>query len=251
MRRFLSVLKYSKHAAVRLLCIPYAGGNAAFVRTWSQRLPPHIELMSVQYLGAAANSPTPTVPSVQSIAANLLEEVAQLADLPLIVFGYSLGSLVGYELCLALQQRGIHAPAELVAAAAKAPHLPRPQAPMAGLPDAQFIAKLRELGGTPEEVLQNTELLELFLPMLRRDFATAETYQPSPAAALTCPITAIGGSADASVNDAAIAAWSMHTLARFKQHRLEGGHFFMHEQPHALITIVREVAERYVAQAAG
>jgi surfactin synthase thioesterase subunit len=36
--------------------------------------------------------------------------------------------------------------------------------------------RLRELNGTPEEVLQDAELMELLLPRLRGDFELSETY---------------------------------------------------------------------------
>ena len=40
-------------------------------------------------------------------------------------------------------------------------------------PDAEFAAELDRLQGTPPDVLANRELMELFLPLLRADFALA------------------------------------------------------------------------------
>ncbi|MGH3729512.1 MAG: thioesterase II family protein, partial [Micromonosporaceae bacterium] len=38
-------------AAVRLICLPHASGNASFYRVWLTRLPPSVELVAVQYPG--------------------------------------------------------------------------------------------------------------------------------------------------------------------------------------------------------
>ena len=44
------------------------------------------------------------------------------------------------------------------------------------LPEAEFIDNLRMLGGTPTELLEHEEILQLMLPTLRADFGAAETY---------------------------------------------------------------------------
>jgi medium-chain acyl-[acyl-carrier-protein] hydrolase len=56
------------------------------------------------------------------------------------------------------------------------------------LPEAEFIERLRQLQGTPEEILHCTELLHLLLPLLRADFEVCETYQYNAAEPLwNCP----------------------------------------------------------------
>ena len=43
------------------------------------------------------------------------------------------------------------------------------------LSDADFIAHLAELNGTPREVLLDTELMRVLLPQLRADFELVQT----------------------------------------------------------------------------
>jgi medium-chain acyl-[acyl-carrier-protein] hydrolase len=242
-QRCLITLKHSEHPQVRIICLPYAGGHAAFTQSWSPELPKEVELLGVGY----PKDPAPArARSPQSIASFVLDEVLRYSDRPLILFGYSLGALVAYELSLLLARHARRQPVELVVAACRAPNAPRDD-PMTGLPDAQFIERLRALGGTPQAVLDNAELLEFFLPVLRADIATAESYQPSSITALSCPITAIAGNADATTEPAKIAAWEGFTSKSFSWHQLEGHHFFIQQQPQAVLAIVREVAERQLA----
>ncbi|WP_257154883.1 thioesterase II family protein, partial [Bacillus toyonensis] len=45
------------------------------------------------------------------------------------------------------------------------------------LPDDQFIEKIKHMNGTPSAVLENKELMDLFLPILRADFKMNNEYQ--------------------------------------------------------------------------
>lgn len=49
------------------------------------------------------------------------------------------------------------------------------------------MARLRTLKATPAEILENEELMQLFEPMLRADFALSETHEFDPASASPPP----------------------------------------------------------------
>ena len=78
-------------------------------------------------------------------------------------------------------------------------HITRRQKPVHALPEKDFIESIKELGGTPEAILQNNELMQLFLPILRADFELCEVYQHKTEAPLAIPITAFGGLEDKDV----------------------------------------------------
>src|SRR5205823_14110857 len=81
------------------------------------------------------------------------------------------------------------------------------------LPDPDFVARLRELGGTPEAVLANPELLALLLPMLRADFELCDSYRYRPREPLRCPILVFGGERDPLAAPPALAGWARHTTS--------------------------------------
>jgi medium-chain acyl-[acyl-carrier-protein] hydrolase len=129
----------------------------------------------------------------------------------------------------------------LFASGARAPDVPRRNAPMADLPDHDFVKKLGEYQGTPREVLDNRELMELLIPLLRADFRLAEQYAYLSEPALDCPIAAIGGTADVDVTNDDLDAWRTHTGRTFTRHRVPGNHFFVST---ARADVLRLVAER-------
>ncbi len=81
----------------------------------------------------------------------------------------------------------------------------------------------------PAEVLQNAELLKLYLPVLRADLTLLDTYSYTPEELLTCPISAFGGVKDWAVGQEDIAAWRAHTTGPFRMRMFPGGHFFLNE----------------------
>ena len=120
-------------------------------------------------------------------------------------------------------------PSHLFVAAHRAPQLPDPDPPTYHLPEQEFIQELRRLQGTPEEVLQNRELLQVLLPLLRADFAICETYHYTHETPLPCAISAFGGLQDADVSREALLAWRKQTYGPFKSRFFVGGHFFLYK----------------------
>jgi len=110
----------------------------------------------------------------------------------------------------------------------RAPCLPDPGPPKHDLPEAEFFAELHRLNGAPKQALDNPELMQLMLPMLRADFAACETYTFVGQPPLSCPLTVIGGLQDEDIARPWLEAWSELTSNSFSLRMLPGGHFFIH-----------------------
>nr|WP_322786128.1 thioesterase domain-containing protein [Marinobacterium jannaschii] len=113
---------------------------------------------------------------------------------------------------------------------ARPPHFRPEGEPRHSLPETELVALLKEMGGTPDEFLDNPEFRQLLLPVVRADFQIHDQYQFEPAEPLPCPITAIGGESDSQVPFAAISEWREYSNAGFQQHQLPGGHFYLQEE---------------------
>jgi medium-chain acyl-[acyl-carrier-protein] hydrolase len=147
-------------------------------------------------------------------------------DFPFAFFGHSLGSLISFELTRRLRRQNAHCPLQLFVSGCYAPQIPNPNPPIHQLPDAEFIEELRRLNGTPQAALDNPELMEVFLPLLRSDIRLYETYVYEPEAPLDCPISAFGGLEDEEVSRQELAAWCDQTRSRFNMQMFPGDHFF-------------------------
>lgn len=221
---------------MRLFCFPYAGGGASIFRAWSGHLPQDIEVCPVQLPGREDRLLETPFTNLPMLLDALVPAVLPYLDMPYALFGHSMGSLISFELVRYLHRMEYsHMPVCLFVSGHSAPQIPDPDPPTYHLPDSEFIEELRRLEGTSEELLQNTEFLQLLMPLLRADFTLCDTYKYVHGKALNCPISAFGGLQDPDVPQDGISAWRVQTSGLFRLRFFEGDHFFIQKQQATLL----------------
>lgn len=225
-------------ARMRLFCFPYAGGSASIYHAWPALLPADVELVAVQYPGRATRVHEPPCIRLGDLLDGLETAIPPLLDLPFAFFGHSMGATVAHELTRRLRAAGKPLPRHLFLSGRGAPQLPSTKRPIHALPEEEFLAAMREFNGTPSEILEHKELMELLLPVIRADFEALETWQYLEETLCNVPISAFGGIADNGVPLEHLDAWAACTSARFKRHVFPGDHFFLHQHFPAMLNIV-------------
>lgn len=236
---------------LRMFCLPFAGGGAQIYRNYAQMLPDGVEVCAVQLPGRERRFGEPALTSVGEIVTCMLPIMGQLVDVPYVVLGHSLGALTGFELIRGMRRAEMPLPVHLIASGHRGPQLPDPDSPIHDLPDGDFIEELTKLNGTPVEVFESPELVELMLPLLRADFAAAETYLYVDEQPLECPITALGGDSDPLVGVSEIEAWREQTTAAFDPHTLTGDHFFFQQSQTQFLQILNNVLSTVLSELPG
>lgn len=230
----------SEQASLRLFCLPYAGGSASIYRNWGQILPNKIAVCPLQLPGRENRLFESPFAEMSGLVEALGKELEPFLDQPFAIFGHSMGALIGFELAHFIYRQYGYQPLHLFASGCRAPQIPDPDPPIHQLPDALLIEELRQFSGTPEEVLQHQELLQLLLPALRADFALCETYQYRYVKPLPCPISAFGGLQDKEVAQNDLRAWREQTEGTFKLRLLMGNHFFINSARMVLLQAVAQ-----------
>jgi len=224
---WVRIHKRSARARFRLFCFGHAGSGPAFFHSWSDAFPEDIELCCIQLPGREARIGEEPFTRLRPIIDTLGETLIPYLGIDFAFFGCSMGGLIGFELARHLRRRQMPSPAHLFIAGCPAPQLWPRRLPSHGLPDSAFLSKLRDLNGTPEAILDNSELMQLLLRMLRADLAVCETYVYLTDAPLDCPISVYGGLRDLEVSADDLAAWRVHTTSAFKKNAFLGDHFFL------------------------
>jgi surfactin synthase thioesterase subunit len=234
----MTSLQHFQHTPTRLFCFPYAGASAGFYNKWQARLSPQVELCPVELPGHGARMGQPLETTMPGLVEHLLPRVS-LGGAPRFgLFGHSLGALVAYEVAHALRARSGMEPTALIVSGSSAPSMRDPARYSALSSDADLLAELVRLEGTPSSVLANAELMDLTLPIIRADFRICADYEYRPRPPLHCRILALGGDADASVTPGRLAAWRSHTTGDFSLKMLSGGHFFIRERESQLLDAI-------------
>jgi medium-chain acyl-[acyl-carrier-protein] hydrolase len=211
---------------LRLFCLAHAGGTAMPYAAWSRRLPGDVVPTPIDLPGHGSRMGRPPHTELGPLLAELASMVSPLIDSRYVLFGHSLGAMLGYELARLLRDRGTP-PELLMVAAHNGPGTGRTHQPIHDLPDERFVDALIRLGGTPAAIREQPELLRMYLPLLRADLRIAERYHPLPGQPLACPVVAFAGRADRMTDQRRMLGWLPTTTAACELVFLDGAHFFV------------------------
>lgn len=239
--QWLAVRALNRHARLRLFCFPYAGGSALIYRKWQEAFPVSsgVEVLPVQLPGRGNRMNEPAFARCEPLVEALAAALTPHFDRPFVFFGHSMGAMIAFELARLLRERRHPGPQRLFASGSPAPHLRSDEPPTYDLPDAKFIEELRRLKGTPSEVLENPELMQLMMPLLRADFALTQTYVYREGPPLACPFTVFGGREDEEVRGEKLSAWCELTSGGCSLKVFDGGHFFIHTAEEQLLQALK------------
>lgn len=226
---------------ITLFCFPYAGGGAATFSRWPQLLGPGVRVHAFQYPGRGMRVYERPHPDMPSLVQAVLDEIQAGKAERYAFFGHSFGAIVAFETARMLRRWNRPLPRVLFASAAESPQQRRLKRRMHDLPEDEFLAALGDYGGTPREVLESRELMELLAPGLRADFAISANYVYRGEPPLGLPIHVLGDEhGDVLVEAERARAWQAETTSEFRYHRFEGGHFFIDKHPEGVTAVVAE-----------
>jgi medium-chain acyl-[acyl-carrier-protein] hydrolase len=227
-RLWFQSLSFVQRQSLRLFCFPYAGGDTYGFRTWQRQFPPDIDLCLVHLPGRGKRIGEQMFTRLNLLVQTIADLIMQEPQPPYAFFGHSMGALISFELARELRRRGFSAPCRLFLSGRSAPTVAGREAPIFNLPEKAFIAEVRKFNGTPEEVFDNQETRDLFLPVLRADLEMLDTYEYYSEERLPCPITVYGGLQDSDAPIRNLRGWEEQTSASCNLRTFTGDHFFIH-----------------------
>lgn len=232
--------------ACRLLCLPCAGGSATVYARWAQAAPSWLAVRPLELPGRGTRHHEPLHRDPHLLADLLTEECLTEHLGPVngarprfALFGHSLGGLLAFEIAHRLHARGC-TPAGLFVAASRPPATRDDSRYAALIDDADVLAEMRSLGGTPEALLAEPELMAMVLPVIKADFQLCGHYRrPSShtRAPLPLPIHALAGRRDTFAPDV-LDDWRGETSGTFTRTDFAGDHFFVRDDPGHLLAVI-------------
>jgi len=220
-----------------LFCFPFAGGGSAAYNSWIAKMAPDVKVCPVQLPGREEQIMEAPYTDMGQLTEDLLDAMRPYRNQEILLFGHSMGAKIAYETAKGLEQMGKDVKL-LVVSGCAAPHIPEPN-PIYHLPEEEFIDALRAYDGTPEQILNNRELLKFFLPMLRADFALSESYCAKYIEPVSCPILAMGGYEDKEAGESVMKEWAAYTTNQFKCQMFHGNHFYFKEWEEEVLEEIR------------
>ncbi|AMV71118.1 hypothetical protein JCM30471_29390 [Desulfuromonas carbonis] len=226
---------------IDLICLPFAGGNQASFAFLKPYLPANVKLSCLEYPGHGRRLESAPLCDLDAIVRDARSQLEERLQGDYLLFGHSLGASVAFLLAEQVASSFFPPPRHLFlsgqgALTQRAPsrrHL---------LPRRDFFGLIADLAGTPPEVLDCPELLDLLEPVLRADFAALDDYPRTRFPTLPFPTTVLYGDADPCVSRPAIQAWQELCGGEFSRREFSGGHFFIHEHAAEIAALIGAAA---------
>ena len=228
------------NAVLRAFCFPYAGGSSGSFLSLANSISDSIELIAVQLPGRANRMAEQPINNMADMVETITSYSHYITEKPYVMLGHSMGARIVYAAALAFTEAKLPLPVHMIVSGSRAAYLPTSDEVFYDWPKPQFLSKLKSLNGTPDEVLEHDDLLDILLPMLRADFELAQCYQ-SEIHQIDCPITALGGLSDASVSHLQLNAWAELTTKSFECKMLQGDHFFIDKNKPDFTKAINEI----------
>ena len=235
--------KPNRRASVRLFCFPYAGGGDSIFHSWQQSLSNAIEVCPVQLPGRGSRIAEPPCTEMDQLVRPLGQALASYLDKPFALFGHSMGALIAFDLARHLRREYNAQPIHLFVSGRCSPQTAKEPFDLKLL-ESRFPEMLRHYNGTPEEVLDNPELMDLVLPVVRADLDLCRSYIYTLEPPFSFPITAFGGLDDCGVPRHRIEGWREHTAGPFVLRMLPGDHFFLNTSRLPLLEAISKELEQ-------
>jgi medium-chain acyl-[acyl-carrier-protein] hydrolase len=219
--------------SLRLLCLPYAGGDSRLFADWAKRFASSIEVRPLDVPQRPA--------SWAALLDHLTRELGADHNEPYAFYGHSMGALIAFEWARHLRRLNGTEPVHLFVAAQHAPQLPSPYPFALSTTDLAARETLRALWGSPRlEAADDRMLDKLFKRLEGRLHLQERQYRFEEEAPLSCPVTALYGTADAVLRPCHLQAWRAHTRGPFEMINVDGGHLFVRDHAHLVASLLAE-----------
>lgn len=225
----------SRTSATTLYCFHGAAAGASSFRSWSTVAGGRLDVVGVQMPGREGRLLEPPAVSIETAVEGVVRSLAADLDGSFALFGHSMGAYHAFECARRLHALGARPPAVLVLAGARAPLWDAGADP--DDTDESLRDHLRRLGGTPDEVMEDPELMGLMLPTLRADLRAVRSYAPL-SDGLDVRVAVLAGTDDPLAPPADMLSWRPWFRSGPVVVELPGDHFFVHRSS-AIEEIVR------------
>jgi surfactin synthase thioesterase subunit len=225
---------------INLFCLPFAGGSKYSYRGYVTHAPENINVYPIELPGRGARIRESLLTDIHAIVDDVLAQIEpMLWQNAYAIYGHSMGTLVGYLLTKRILEKDLPPPLHLFLTGRGGPSVMAERPLRHKLPKPEFLQQIRELGGSPDDTLNDDNLMEFFEPILRADFQAIETYEHVPGPPLPVSITAIIGVEERTTYAEAM-AWQKETSEKLDVRQFPGKHFFIFNYEPELMKIIEK-----------
>lgn len=223
---------------LELIIIPFAGGGVSSMLPLAREFKGFCNVHILELPGRGKRIQEELLMNINEMVEDLYATIKPKLEKnkEYCFFGHSMGSLLGILLIHKIIEEDEYNISHFFASGRGGPSLVYENNATSQLPSKEFREKLRELGGSPEEVLAHEDLMEVFEPIIRADFKAIEEFEYSGSIKIDIHITGFYGSEEKATEDD-MKLWQLESNFPIEIVEYEGNHFFLFDW-------VKEISEK-------
>jgi len=236
----MSIYNQPNFLPTTLFCLPFAGGSSYAFREFQRRADSAVRVTPIELPGRGKRYNEPLVTDIHNLADDIFRQIKDDLGTPYAIYGHSMGSLLSYLLSLKIQAHGLPLPNHVFVSGRGGPSVTYEDENVHNLPKHQFIEKLREIGGSSDEILNDEKLMDFFEPIIRADFQAVQSFCYTRQPLLEVGITCMIGTDDKKTSLDQAKAWSRESTQPCDVIEYAGNHFFILDHIDAILEVFRK-----------
>lgn len=222
---------------MKLFCLTYAGGTAAFYDELKELLKPDgIEIIALEYSGHGARHNETFYYDFRDLGQDMITNmrIYLRKDEPYALMGYSMGAISALEIIRMLSDKKEKTDLIHVFLAAHAPKTKKSPISLMDT-DADEVIRQRVInfGGVPDKLINNRAFWRTYLPIYKADFDLIQKYKFEEVNFTTgIPATVFYSDTDTPYEEMML--WNNYFVGSIRYHRFEGDHFFIKQHEHEI-----------------
>ncbi len=225
---------------IQLFIFPYAGGSIASFKRLADQIDKSIETVTIEYAGRGSRAKEPLAESIEDLLEDAIRFCQTHRDvrIPYAVMGYSMGSVLAYEMLarklLPGELRHLFIAAE-VSPKDRSLELRKVENPT----EKRILERARKLGGLDECMLQNRRFADIYLRPMLSDYRLFFDYRfGGYEEKIKTDTTFFYCEKDTALED--VKKWSELIDGVFDYHELGQNHFFINQHSGEMAKIINE-----------
>lgn len=227
---------------IQVFLLHFAGGNCYSFQFMKPFFPAEFEFCPMELPGRGKRMSEKLLIDTDEAVNDYINQIKSRRNQnPYMIYGHSMGASLGLLVAKKMEELG-DAPARLIVSGNAGPGT-RDDKRRSIMGDEELKADLRKLGGIPDQVFENKELYDFFVPIMRADFAVLENEKElGNDFKISTPVTALMGDQEETV--AKIKNWRNFVSNEFEHYILKGNHFFINDQPAKIVNTIKVAYDR-------
>lgn len=227
---------------IKVYALPCAGGSSTLYYQMKKYNNDEIKIIPIELSGRGHRFNEPLYSNFEEAVNDVYSIIC--ADInnndDYAIFGYSMGSLLAYEVCCLMKKNSIKLPCYLFLASMSAPNTESVYKKFGNsVEDTELLNFVIDIDGIPASIASNSAFYKVFFPIIKSDFNILFNYKTASNYDLEIDMTVLYGNADEEVAKN-IYDWEKYTSKMLKIYEFEGGHFFINQNAKEIFQIIRE-----------